>query len=125
LVLLDCAHNPDGAEALREAIERQKRRKLILVLGIMKDKDIAGIIAPLAPLADVVITAAPDMPRSADPEVLSGMISAVGVEVISRPTVKEACKEALARARAEDMVCITGSIFTVGEARTYFKRRGA
>ena len=122
VVILDCAHNEEGAQALGEFLRSIEFRRLILVLGIMADKDIASIVRKLTPLASTVILTEPDYKRSADVETLGGCIPGFTGKVIVRKKVSGACKEALMEAGSADAVCVTGSIFTVAEARRYLKR---
>ena len=119
LVLLDAAHNPSGAKALRAFLEGLKKRRLSLVIGVMNDKDIKGIFKELIPLADAVFLASPGIERSAPVEALERLALPFKKRVISAGSVKEAYRLAIAEAGPEDAVCVTGSIFTVGEARGY------
>lgn len=122
LVILDACHNPEGAEALRDALKRVKFNKLILVAGIMADKDIGGILKPLAPITDTVIFTAPDTPRAAQAALLLEMLKPYSKPALVEDTVALACKKALSLAKPKDAVCITGSIFTIGEAKKYLAK---
>ncbi|KAF0120892.1 MAG: dihydrofolate synthase / folylpolyglutamate synthase [bacterium] len=122
LVVLDCAHNPAGIKTLRDAISNGtfSFNRLFLVLGIMMDKDFRSIISKLAPLADKIVLTEPKMDRSASPQVLYEEIKKHHKEAEIVGDVKEAVSLAISLAQREDMVCVTGSIFTVGEARGLF-----
>ena len=121
LVILDCAHNPDGASVLAAALrEFLASRRLVLVTGVMIDKDIDGIFSHLVPLASVVILTKPAMDRAAAVELLEKKLVDYKKPVILTRTVKEACSRALKEASDGDAICVTGSIFTVGEARGFF-----
>jgi dihydrofolate synthase/folylpolyglutamate synthase len=119
LVVLDCAHNPAGAKALKDAIKEGifPFQKLILVMGIMMDKDFKSILSKLVPLADRVILTEPKMDRAASCQILYKEIRKYHKEVNFVQDVKEAVSFAISLAQREDMVLITGSIFTVGEAK--------
>ncbi|MBI5344109.1 MAG: bifunctional folylpolyglutamate synthase/dihydrofolate synthase [Deltaproteobacteria bacterium] len=118
LCILDCAHNPDGARILKEALEGDFTfKRLILVAGIMADKDIDGIFRRLAPLSDAVIVTAPAGERAARPDLLAARLKPYGKEVIVSSSVKAALRAAAEMAGDTDAVCVTGSIFTVGEAK--------
>ncbi len=114
-VLLDAAHNPDGARALAKALPQVANgRAVTLVIGIVKEKDAAQVLAPLTPLAKRVIFTTPASDRARDPESLRAFLSHGDVtpEVISDPA------EAIAVARdGKSLVVITGSIFLIGSAR--------
>lgn len=127
LIVLDCAHNPAGAAVLRDALEnRFNYKKLFLVLGIMADKDIKGILSKLAPIADMVILTRPRLERAASLDLLykhvpacikRGKAGRYADRVRRIEGVKDACLYAMAKATVDDMICVTGSVFTVGEAR--------
>lgn len=122
LVIIDSAHNPAGAATLSNALGGFKYRRLILVMGIMADKDIDGILSELLPLADSVIFTAPATERAASPDLLCRKARRYSKDIRTARSVKEACKTALDEAALADAVCVTGSIFTVGEARRYLLR---
>ncbi len=123
LVLLDAAHNPAGAEALANTLGRMSFKNLILVAGVMADKDIAGVLRPLARRAGTIILARPGMDRAAPTRLLRENLKGFNGQIIEAASVKSACSEALRLARASDAVCVTGSIFTVGEARGALARK--
>ncbi len=134
LVILDCAHNPAGAEVLKDVLENEfDYKKLFLVLGIMADKDIKGILSKLAPLASTVIFTRPKTERAASLDALCREIKPYmatsqesetrnlisGKRVMSIENVKDACRIVLSLCGKDDIICITGSVFTVGEAREF------
>lgn len=126
LVVLDCAHNPDGAEALKNALQDarsgKKYRSLTLVAGILADKDMAGILSILAPLADRIILTVPQTGRAAGTETLLKKLGKFKKPCLVREKVPQACHSALELSRPEDAVCVTGSIYTVGEAKAFFTK---
>lgn len=122
LVVLDGAHNPDGAASLKNALSSLKKKRLILVIGIMSDKDMDGILKELVPASDLVIATRPKGERSATLSVLMQAASRYGKPVAGIEAVKDACKKALSLASTTDCVCVSGSLFTVGEAREYLLR---
>jgi dihydrofolate synthase/folylpolyglutamate synthase len=112
-VLLDAAHNPDGAAALAAALQaHQSPGKVALVFGAMADKDHAGMLAVLAPVAAKRVYIAPDGRRPADPAQL-----AVTLEGDVAATVEEALELGRRAAGPDGLVVVTGSIFLVGAAR--------
>lgn len=120
LVILDIAHNPAGARALAKALRKEyKWNSLVIVLGIMADKDWPGVIRPLLPLADKIITARPQLPRACPAEELAGYVRQRGVKAEVIPPVDQAVRQALEQAGADGLVLVTGSIFTVSEARKF------
>jgi dihydrofolate synthase/folylpolyglutamate synthase len=120
-VILDGAHNPDGALALRESLEREfQYRHLILLIGVMEDKDIKSILRLLAPLADHLILTKPHTDRAAHPTSLKKALGQNGGKADIVEDLKDAIERGLSITKEEDLLCITGSLYTVGEARAYF-----
>lgn len=125
-VVLDAAHNPAGARAVAEALgESFGFTRLVGVLGVMADKDVHGILEALEPvLAEVVVTEA-----TSDRAMPADELAAVAVEVFGpdrvevTPRLDDAIDSAVTLAEEEgDLggagVLVTGSVVTVGEART-------
>jgi dihydrofolate synthase/folylpolyglutamate synthase len=116
-VVLDVAHNPAGAWALRSALsERYDDRPLIFVFGAMRDKAISEMTDILFPLADRVIVTRPENPRSASPEEIRQAGSRTGTEIETVPEIGAALERARSVAGVEAVVVVTGSIYLVGEA---------
>jgi dihydrofolate synthase/folylpolyglutamate synthase len=115
-IVLDVAHNPAGAWALRSALsERYEDRRLIFVFGAMRDKAISEMTEILFPLAKRVIVTQPENPRSASPEEIQQATARTGSEVEVAPNVASALKRAKTLAGPTGVVVITGSIYLVGE----------
>jgi dihydrofolate synthase/folylpolyglutamate synthase len=115
-IVIDVAHNPAGAWALRSALsERYEDRPLIFVFGAMRDKAISEMTEILFPLAERVIATRPENPRAASPEEIQQAAARTGVEVETVEDVRQAVERACALAKAGTVVVITGSIYLVGE----------
>jgi dihydrofolate synthase / folylpolyglutamate synthase len=115
-VVIDVAHNPAGAWALRSALsERYEDRPLIFVFGAMRDKAISEMTEILFPLAERVIATRPENPRAASPEEIQQAAARTGVEVEAVEDVHSAVERARVLAKAGTVVVITGSIYLVGE----------
>jgi dihydrofolate synthase/folylpolyglutamate synthase len=124
-ILLDGAHNPEGARALKKALQEGfPRRRLILVLGIMVDKDIPQMVFALVPLAHLLILTRPKMERSAPLAILRARTDSFHIPRLEIPDVGAAVHRGLQEAGKEDLILITGSLFTVGEARAFLMKRG-
>ncbi len=118
LVILDGAHNPAGAEALAVAMrEFFTWDRLHLVLAVSANKDLDGMIRPLAPLADVAYAARNGSDRSGEAEVIAERFGAEGKPVELFDSVTEALAAATAAADPGDCVLVTGSLYTVADAR--------
>ena len=119
-VLLDGAHNPAGAAALRKALGEFKYRRLILVLGILADKDYRGMIRRLAPLAHRLIVTRPPDERALAPDLLAAEARRWNRQVEVRADPREAVARASAVAGAADLICIAGSLYLVGAVSPLF-----
>jgi len=113
-ILLDGAHNRRGIEVLFKTLREFNYERLILILGILADKDINGMISEIR--ADVVITTRSKNPRSADPEKIAEKFKGCEKVFITRD-IKEAMGLAKDIASKGDLICVTGSLYLVGEAR--------
>jgi dihydrofolate synthase/folylpolyglutamate synthase len=118
LIVLDGAHNPAAAEALAEALpETFTGDRLHLVMGVFADKDLEGIVRPLAPLADAGYASAVDSVRALPPETIAAAMTAAGVPAEAFSTVREALDAAREVASEDDLILVTGSLYTVADAR--------
>ena len=120
-IVLDGAHNPQGAESLRDALKVSfKYKKLHLVMGIMADKDILGILRRLLPMAETAIFTRPRYARAANPDDIRKMARPYiqRYYVISDPA--SAIAEARHLASPDDLICITGSLYFAGEVKEIF-----
>ena len=122
LVLLDGAHNPGASEQLATAMDELDYEELHLVFGAMNDKDHTAMIEAL-PTPDHVITCHPDEERAEDETVLARAFEDHGVDSVTAiKSVSESVSKALDRASPGDAVVVTGSLYTVSEARQGWTR---
>ena len=128
MVVLDGAHNPAAAAALAQYLRASRLsrpgRRIILVLGMMRDKDHRGFIEPLNDLVDEVVFTQADLPRSATAQELRAGIG----DCWPHAYVKEVLSDALAQARglagADDLICVTGSLMLIGDVKALFRGCG-
>jgi dihydrofolate synthase / folylpolyglutamate synthase len=122
-IVLDVAHNPDGAWALRSALsERFPDRPLTFVFGVMRDKAMDEIAQILFFNAEhVIATHAGDNPRAATPEEVAATAQRVTSSVQTAPTVLEALALAHKLTQSQGVIVVTGSIYIVGEAIRAFE----
>ncbi len=151
-ILIDGAHNPAAAIALSKALEKNflgRYKRIILILGIMGDKDIKGIMEPLLPLASEIILTSPDYERAASPARLADIAASLGFpEARIAPTVRDAIEMAIedsytlhvTSCKLKDnknstletynsklnspLIVITGSFYTIGEAKEAIGQKG-
>jgi len=122
LVLLDSGHNPAGIRTLARAIRTLFRYdRLILVFGVLADKDYRRMLEAIAPLADKIILTRPHSERAADPESLALLRCLEGKDVSVIPEIPKAWTAALRSTRKKDLVCGTGSMYFVGEVLKLMK----
>jgi dihydrofolate synthase/folylpolyglutamate synthase len=120
VVILDVAHNPDGASAfVGSLIEAFAFDRAVVVLGILGDKDYEGILREIARMPCTVIATQAKTVRSVLPVDLMRAARDIGVECEVVDDVASAVKRALEISSDGDIVCITGSHYVVGEARSF------
>ncbi len=118
-LVLDVAHNPAGAWALRSTLsEACGERPLTLVFGAMRDKAIAEMAEILFPLAARIVATRAHNPRSATPEEIREAAPRFAAEILCEPDVPAALARARSLAAPDGIVVVTGSIYIVGEALT-------
>ncbi|MCF8116583.1 MAG: bifunctional folylpolyglutamate synthase/dihydrofolate synthase [Desulfarculaceae bacterium] len=117
---LDGAHNPAAAKALLASLEsmRAGRKPLVMVVGVMADKEIGTLLGLLLPAADRVVYSRPVYSRAADPQVLVDQAPPDAPPGEIEPDLGKAMERAKALAGPGGAGLVTGSLFTVGEART-------
>ena len=127
-ILLDGAHNPAAATALADYLMRSdqsfRSHRIVLVLGMMRDKDHRGFAEPLRNLIDEVVLTQADLPRAATAQEL--FVSLDGL--LPHPHVVRSPIDAMALARQlatpDGLVCVTGSLMLVGECKAWFRGCG-
>jgi dihydrofolate synthase/folylpolyglutamate synthase len=120
-VLLDAAHNPEGARALAAYLEQWHPERPPLVIGVMRDKNVQDIIGTLLPHVSSVIATAAPTPRAIPAEDLARHLRAAGAaDVVAEADAERAIDRALERA---PLVLVAGSIFLAGAVRDGLRRR--
>lgn len=116
LTLLDVAHNPAGTKTLVDALdELSPQKKIIFIFGVMADKDYPSMLKEICRKAKFIVLTKPDYKRAADPELLEKVFIEGNTPYEILPQVRQAYIFALKNAKSKDVICITGSHFTVGE----------
>jgi dihydrofolate synthase / folylpolyglutamate synthase len=124
-IWLDGAHNPAAALTLAQNLKKASGSgRLILVMGVMADKDVDTILARLLPLAQSVIFTQPQYFRAATTRDLARRAQPYGLEIMQVPQVAAAVRQAQSLAGPKDRIVVTGSLYTVGEAKAYFGGAG-
>ncbi len=112
-IVMDCAHNPSAMLAIREEIRKMPYKKLIVVFGMMEDKDIQRVVKIIYPITDKFIITKTKLERAAEPEVIAEGLSEY---TVIRDSMK-ALEKAKELASPDDLILICGSIYLVGEVR--------
>ncbi|MDY0092798.1 MAG: folylpolyglutamate synthase/dihydrofolate synthase family protein [Candidatus Vecturithrix sp.] len=129
-VVVDIAHNSMGSAAIAKTLTTVfSYRRLILVIGVLHDKDVKGILGPLLNVADVVIFTSPHNTQRAEAasatakaaeELVQATIRRIYEHWLIVEYIEKAIKQACELAGEEDLICVTGSNYTVSEAELYF-----
>lgn len=118
VVIIDGAHNPDGAAALRKAMKQYlPGKKILMVTGMLADKDTESILKEFTSITDTFIATEPENPRKLNSDALKDKLEAFGVSCESIPDCREAVRTAAERGRAFDAVLYAGSLYMIGAIR--------
>jgi len=117
-IIVDGAHNADSAHQLVATLHDMfPRARLHFIFGASGDKDIAGMLAELFPAAESLVLTRSHNPRAADPARLAELASKHKTETSVAPDLAAALRDARQHASQGDVICVTGSLFVVAEAR--------
>ncbi|NNF65495.1 MAG: bifunctional folylpolyglutamate synthase/dihydrofolate synthase [Acidimicrobiia bacterium] len=123
LIMIDGAHNVDGMRALASALREEfPTRTWTVVLGVLGDKNLDGMIEALAGLVSEVVAVAPISDRAQEASVVAAVAENAGLAASTAPSVAAGIEHATALAGTSGAILVTGSLYTVGEARTAVKR---
>ncbi|MEA1964884.1 MAG: folylpolyglutamate synthase/dihydrofolate synthase family protein [Candidatus Aerophobetes bacterium] len=122
LFLVDCAHNVASAQALANFLkEISQARKIILIMGVSKNKDVEGMGKVLLPLVDEIILTKVNSPRAMEPEEIKKRIkNSSSRKIVIKDEVTEAISYTLSSAECKDIICVTGSVYLAGEVLKFF-----
>jgi dihydrofolate synthase/folylpolyglutamate synthase len=122
-ILFDGAHNAAGAQALRDYLDEFVSAPVTLVFGAMRDKDLAEITRILFPAARRLILTEATNPRAASVEMLANIAARfIDSQTITlAPDIDEALTRALAQTPPDGIICVTGSLYLVGEAQSILR----
>ncbi|MCR1900292.1 bifunctional folylpolyglutamate synthase/dihydrofolate synthase [Irregularibacter muris] len=116
-IILDGAHNVDGAKAFAKAMKNYfPHRKITLMIGILKDKEIEKILREILPLGDKIIAIPIDNPRAISPEELEGIVKKIKskIKCSSMDSIAQAIQWAKERP-SQEVIAFTGSLYMLGE----------
>ncbi|KRH78198.1 bifunctional protein FolC [Ferrovum sp. JA12] len=114
-IILDVAHNPDGAKELsHNLLASPVSGRTVMIFGMLKDKDIAGVIEQLKGAVDEWHVANVPDPRGSSGAYLKRLIADQGAQVMEHPSLPGAMQQVLGRVQGNDRIVVTGSFVTVG-----------
>lgn len=117
-MLIDGAHNPHGAKALYAYVKKHlSDRKIVPVIGMMKDKDVESCVALYADLSKQAVATQVDYPRAMPCDELRDLLMNHGVNAVSEGTIPSAITRAQETAGENGIVLVCGSLYVVGEVR--------
>ena len=116
--VLDGAHNPHGIEATAKSLkEHFKDKKIVFLMGVMRDKDIGNMLGFIMPFAKSFVAVAPPYYRAMAAEDLKNILDPYGFPVKACDSVEEAVAEAISEAGVDGIVCALGSLYFSGPIR--------
>lgn len=122
LVIIDGAHNEAGAQALQETMAQHfAGKKILLVAGILADKEIDSIVKFLTKITDHIIVTEPDNPRKLAAEKLAGHVADFGVAAEAVSDVEAAVHRAKELADGYDVILFAGSLYLIGDVRRLWR----
>ena len=123
VVLIDAAHNPAGIGALCDTLKTQfSYRRLIVIFGVLNDKDYKNMLRKMAPLVQHLIITRPDSSRALSPEKIFMIAQQYHCETVIVEKPDEALHQALVEAGSDDLICITGSVYLIGEIKRVYQK---
>ncbi len=118
-IILDGAHNLIAARKLAAFLAKETdQRPITMVIGILDDKPYEAMLSALIPVTKKVIFTRPKIDRGLPPETLYEEARQYGKEMTILPDVHQAVQQAVNQAAPDDVICIAGSLYVVGEAKT-------
>ncbi|MGI6038618.1 MAG: bifunctional folylpolyglutamate synthase/dihydrofolate synthase [Eubacteriales bacterium] len=120
--VIDAAHNEDSVRALTTAVDKLfENREIITVMGMLADKDYEYCIPEVARRSSKFVATTPDSPRALDAKSAAEIAEKYCDDVVTEPSIEKAVDKAFEMAGENGMVLICGSLYLIGEAKTYIR----
>lgn len=121
LVVLDGGHNADGAKAFYDAVEEEisKKERVIVIAGMMADKEVEESLKPLMKKANVFLAVTPNNPRAMSADALAQIAEKYSDKVFAVEDIKQAVNVSLAAVNESTAIFVVGSLYLAGEIREY------
>lgn len=118
--VVDGGHNPQCAATVADNLNRYFPGKApVLLMGVLEDKDRTGLCELVAPLAQAFVTITSPSPRALDAQTLSNELAQYGKPTFAASSIPQGVERAMELAGEDGVVCALGSLYSVGEIRTY------
>ena len=119
IFIADGGHNPQGVAATANSLKAHfPGRKIVFLLGVMADKDVAHMIDQIGPIAEAFYTVTPDNPRAMRAGDLAALLTEQGLTATACESVSAGVQSAITHAGKSGIVCALGSLYMLGEVRT-------
>lgn len=123
IVIIDGAHNIEGASTLAKNLESlYGDKKTTFVFGVLQDKDYKSIVECVNHLADKYITLTPNSPRALKSKDLANFLKNYNSKVFDAETVVNAMNIAIKECKEDEIICVFGSLYFIGQVREYFNK---
>lgn len=123
IIIIDGAHNAEGAQALAGALKKYfPEKKKIFIFGVLKDKDYGSLVSSVAPMADRFIAVSPNSERALNVLELEAFLKNHCENVDRSDTIKGAISKAVQACPADGLICAFGSLYYIGEVREMFEK---
>lgn len=124
MIICDATHNPQGAEVLKSTLdERFRDRKIVYVMGVMKDKNYEKMAETVIKDAYAAITVTPDWHRALDAGMLLETVKKYCENSYAGDTIKEAMETALEFAGDTGIICSFGSLYYVADVKKFVREK--
>lgn len=123
-IIIDGAHNVHGMQALSRTIKTlYSEKNIVLVIGILGDKNVEGMLREIVPLAKRIVLTKPNNPRAMDLDMLAEKVSVYGKTTIKAEPIPFAVNEALNSSSIDDVIVFCGSLYMIGDVRSLLKEQ--
>lgn len=120
LFVIDGAHNPQGVQTLVDNLKRFRYNRLILGIGILKDKEVEKIVEAITPLADEIVITEANIYRKMKAEELEQMINKYNKNTHVEKDIKKAIDKSYELAKEDDLILFMGSLYLIGDVRKIY-----
>jgi dihydrofolate synthase/folylpolyglutamate synthase len=122
-ILIDVAHNPDGIKTLVAGLQQISCSKIVIILGVMKDKDYRMILQHLKRIKPIIIATQPHLDRALSSKQLYSLCKEMNIACFHASNVKEALRLGKAKTGKSGLLVVTGSHYLAGEIIPFIEKK--